>query len=62
MSNALPVLGFDDREPTMRIEWADGTRLTYAGILAPLGPEWQAEQTRKQELRNCDVVILDDYR
>ena len=32
---ALPILGFDDREPPMRVQWKDGTRLTYCGILAP---------------------------
>src|SRR5262249_34241445 len=60
---ALPILGFGDSQSTMRVQWADGTRLTYAGILGHvLDPEYQAEQTRRQELRDSGVVLLEDYK
>jgi hypothetical protein len=68
-----PILGFDDREPPMRVQWTDGTRLTYCGILGPLDAEWlkdyqdrlRAEADYKQklhELRDQGVVILEDIR
>ena len=63
---ALPILGFNGRPPdALRVQWADGTYIC-GGILGDLRPETlaleKAEQEQKQELRNRDVVVLDDYR
>jgi hypothetical protein len=68
---SLPVLGFSDGPPTPSlVVWKDGT---VVGILGALDAEWlkdyqgrleaELEYKRKlEELRNRDVVVLDDYR
>jgi hypothetical protein len=64
---ALPIIGFDNWEPPMRVRWADGTKLTYCGILGDMRPETlareKAEQSRKEALRQQrNVFLLEDWR
>ena len=70
---SLPILGFDDgpTDPSL-VVWKDGT-VVCRGILGELDAEWlkdyqgrlQAErdyQQKLQELRDRDVVVLEDWR
>jgi len=63
----LPVIGLGDEQssPTTVI-WADGTVICRGILGGTFDPEWraayEAEQQRKEELRNRDVIVLDDHR
>jgi hypothetical protein len=62
-----PILGFDEwrSNPSVQIQWADGT-VVYRGILGDMSPETlareKAEREHKEELRDRNVVVLDDWR
>jgi hypothetical protein len=66
--NSLPILGFDDwrSSPSVEVQWKDGTPVASVGILGDMSPETlareQAEREHKEELRNRDVIVLDDHR
>jgi hypothetical protein len=66
--NNPPVLGFED-PPTRpaTVMWKDGTVVGQGILGSVFDPEsqlaYEAEQARKQELRqHANVAVLDDYR
>lgn len=64
----LPVLGLgsEDSRPCT-VTWSDGT-VVFRGILGDIEEAiahhkaYEAEQTRKQELRDNGVAVLEDYK
>ena len=47
MSWRLPILGFDNFEPKF-VQWANGTRIPYSGILGDMSPKTLAREQAEQ--------------